>query len=635
MITFVSAYYTLQSTPYFNSHLEEWEPAPIFELARSGVQLCLYIGPTCAFETAFEELEKECPNFRVMPYRLYYKEMWIYHALKDWFGTTTIQMPASRNIEKDTLEYMVYMHSRHEIMEDAISENPWDSTHFAWIDFNSPRLFSKKTESFNKMKEIARYPFPDNAIYFAGFWTKLDADSVKNIANIIHWRFCGAFFLGDSKSFIQFANLYREYFPKYLKETGTFAWEVNFWAWLEYAAKDIWRPTWYRGDHNDEMLNIFAGVSADTYATPLNHCVNREDGGSKKIEYEYPKVEPFLPGSASYLAHGGKHYLNTRFVNYWMYPNGYYRFHTPDMVIENRNYLSELREDPDTLTLMPVDFREMDESVLYGLDGAPLIAPKREKRSFSVGLEDIRLFNGPGNRVRFIATNVEYSPGLKNRMILGTYDIATTSFRDCQVVVPPDANSWCEKNWIPVPFVNADGVEEERFIYKWSPMEIGRVDAATGQLQIVLRHNTNISAASWIFGRLRGSTTFIDCPSCVLPEGLRGGEGETQNTQYLVGLAHFSEEHSPRHYYHLLVLLEKGTLRPVRYSRVFYFEKLSIEFCIGMMLRGGIRTKDDGTKNDGTNGEDEPKYVFWISRFDRDPICMEVDCGVIGLDNVV
>jgi hypothetical protein len=196
MITFVSAYYTLQSTPYFNAHPEEWEPAPIFELARTGIQLCLYIGPTCAFETAFEELEKECPNFKLMPYRLYYKDMWVYRALEEWREADGIQMPASRNMEKDTLEYMVYMHSRHEILEDAISENPWDSTHFAWIDFNSPRLFSKKAESFDRLLEIARYPFPPESSYFAGCWAKLDAEAAKKIATSIHWRFCGAFFFG-------------------------------------------------------------------------------------------------------------------------------------------------------------------------------------------------------------------------------------------------------------------------------------------------------------------------------------------------------------------------------------------------------------------------------------------------------
>jgi hypothetical protein len=84
----------------------------------------------------------------------------------------------------------------------------------------------------------------------------------------------------------------------------------------------------------------------------------------------------------------------------------------------------------------------------------------------------------------------------------------------------------------------------------------------------------------------------------------------------LVGVAHFSEEHSPRHYYHVLVLLEKETLKPVRYSRVFYFEKLSIEFCIGFCVR-------------------REKYAFWVSRFDRDPVLIEVGIEELKLDNVV
>jgi hypothetical protein len=293
-----------------------------------------------------------------------------------------------------------------------------------------------------------------------------------------------------------------------------------------------------------------------------------------------------------------------------MYPNGYYRFHSPEMVIENRNFCSEL----DPITLEPLDYREMDETHLYGLDGNVLKAPEREKRPFSVGLEDIRLFTSKRREdsvLRFIATNVEYSPVSKNRMVLGTYDLETGSYRDCQVIVPPDANSWCEKNWIPVQFVTENGEEEERFIYKWSPMEIGRVDPATNQLQIVLRHHVN----HWLFSRLRGSTTFVDAPLGVLPTGMRDGSKE-----YLVGLAHFSEEHSPRHYYHLLILLEKATLKPVRMSRVFYFEKLSIEFCIGMCVRGDERGL---------------KYVFWISRFDRDPICLEVGVDELVMETMV
>jgi hypothetical protein len=537
-----------------------------------------------------------------MPYRLFYKEMWVYRALENWKGTEPIPLPHSRNLEKDTLEYLVYMHSRHEIIEDAISENPWDTTHFAWIDFNSPRLFSKKNESFSKLREIAKYPFPEETMYFAGCWPKLDAETAKNIANTIHWRFCGAFFLGDAKSFSEFADQYRAKFPEFLKLYGVFSWEVNFWAWMEWSC-GAWKPTWYRGDHNDQMLNIFSGVSADTYAVRLP-----EDANICKLEYVYPDIDTFLPGSASYVEHEGKHYLNTRMVNYWMYPSGYYRFHTPDFVIENRNLFSELDAD----TLMPIDFREMEESVLYRPDGDVLKAPEREKRPFSVGLEDIRLFCGKRDAdnkrpIRYLATNVEYSPVSKNRMVLGTYDSQSGTYRDCIVVIPPDPNSWCEKNWIPI-VSEWNGGEEELFIYKWSPMEIGRVNPVTNQLQIVIRHEIT----HWLFSRLRGSTTFVDCPDTFLPEELRGGGDNT----YLVGLVHFSEEHSPRHYYHLLVLLEKKTLRPVRYSKVFYFEKLTIEFCIGMAVR-------------------EAQYVFWISRFDRDPICIKMDARALPLENVV
>jgi len=601
-ITFVTAYFSLEATPYFESRREEWDPAPIFELARLGIQLCLYIGPNCKFESAFEDLEKECPKFRLMPYRLYYKDLWTYGAIEQHrlsLNAETIVLPQNRNREKDTVEYMVYMHSRHEIIEDVLSENPWKSTHFAWIDFNSPKLFQRKEESFAKLKEIAKYPFPKPANYFAGCWSKMDAASAP-LVDTIHWRFCGAFFLADTESFAKFGDLYRAKFGDLLRKSGVFTWEVNFWAWLESTAE--WSPTWFSGDHNDNMLNIFSGVSADTYATHLG-----ESAILSRKEYTYPAIEPFLPGSASHVEHLGKHYLNTRFVNYWMYPNGYYRFYSPDMVIENRNYCSLL--DPSNLE--PTDFSEMCERTIYGTDGAPLVLPTREKRTFSVGLEDIRLFSD-NCRVRFIATNVEYSPVSKNRMVLGTYDLETSTYRDCRVLMPPDPNSWCEKNWIPVSHVLADGTREERFIYKWSPMEIGRVDPSTNQLQIIQRHDIK----HWLFSKLRGSTTFVDAPLDILPKELRG-----EDSEYLVGLAHFSEEHSPRHYYHTLILLEKRTLKPVRYSRVFYFEKLSIEFCIGMTVKIGV--------------EGDARYVFWISRFDRDPLCLEVDARGLVLDRAV
>lgn len=610
-VTFVSAYHTLKSTPYFDINSEELNPAPIFELARTGINLCLYIGVDCKFETEFVELEKECPNFRVMPYRTNYEDMWVYRAVEEWLSEKgiecseqTIPLPIFRNAEKDTFEYLIYTHSRAEIIEDAISENPFDSTHFAWIDFHVPGLFSDKSESFAKLVEIANYSFPETASYFAGCWPRLDENMATVLAHRINWRFCGAFFLADAKTMGDFMEMYRTHFPVFLRAIETFTWEVNFWAWLEYT--DLWQTNWYRADHNDTLMNLLPGISADTYATILT------DNFVSRKEYNYPAIEPFLPGSASYLEHDGAHYINTRFVNYWMYPNGYYRFYSHDMTIENRNFLSKL----DGKTMKPLYFKEMKGDAIYDANQEPLVIPEREKRPFSVGLEDIRLFSGVkganGKRpVRFIATNVEYSESNRNRMIIGTYDINTLSYKNCVLTVPPDPNSWCEKNWIPVIRKNKEDVEEELFIYKWSPMEIGRIDPETNQLNIVVSHEIK----PWIFSRLRGSTTFVDAPLQFLPAGIDAKK------EYLIGLTHFSEEYTPRHYYHMMILLEKETLRPVRYSRVFYFESMSIEFCIGLALKP--KKRGDST------------YLFWISRFDRDPICLEVKKDAILLEHEI
>jgi hypothetical protein len=240
--------------------------------------------------------------------------------------------------------------------------------------------------------------------------------------------------------------------------------------------------------------------------------------------------------------------------------------------------------------LEPQDYREMDEKTLFLSDGSVLEKPAREKRPFSVGLEDIRLFSGikddEGDKrpVRFIATNVEYSANNKNRMILGTYDLESGQYRDCVMVVPPDPNSWCEKNWTPLG--------EGRFIYQWSPMEVWRYNQAPDQVgqpaPWVLERTVPTDAFPWLKAA-RGSTPLVPF-----------GDG------LLVGLVHFSEGSRPRHYFHVVVVLERETLRPVKTSVPMYFDVLGIEFCTGMVYQEGT-------------------MYAWVSRYDRDPVLVCLD----------
>jgi hypothetical protein len=167
-------------------------------------------------------------------------------------------------------------------------------------------------------------------------------------------------------------------------------------------------------------------------------------------------------------------------------------------------------------------------------------------------------------------------------MVIGEYDITDYSFKNCIIAKPP-YESVCEKNWIPIKDNNMD----VWFIYKWHPMQIGRI--VDESLEIHKSYDTS----TIVFGKIRGS-------SCCIEDTIEGVNG-------LVCVVHFSEELYPRQYFHRLVLLEKNTFKPLKYTDPFYFNHLGIEFCIGFMKK-------------------EMDYIFWISKIDRDPSMVKVNC---------
>jgi hypothetical protein len=189
------------------------------------------------------------------------------------------------------------------------------------------------------------------------------------------------------------------------------------------------------------------------------------------------------------------------------------------------------------------------------------------------GLEDVRLYEFNGS-IKFIATQRQWSPSKQSRMILGSVDLETNVFKDLQVLEPPHPTC-CEKNWIPI----VRGTEEH-FIYQWHPFQVGRIQE--GRLEIVQTYPTPKT-----FERVRGSTLFYDT-----------AEG-------LLGVVHYSEERKPRHYYHMLVLLNKETLEPLSVSDPFVFGRHGIEFCIGFTIR-------------------DSDLQFWYSQHDRDPVWLVI-----------
>jgi hypothetical protein len=169
------------------------------------------------------------------------------------------------------------------------------------------------------------------------------------------------------------------------------------------------------------------------------------------------------------------------------------------------------------------------------------------KPSHICGLEDVRIFER-SDGLYFTATTLEYSP--KIRILYGKYDPLSTSYSECKILESPTgAETPCEKNWLGIPFTND-------MIYNWYPLQIGSVEG--NELKIHTRHKTP-NFFRWV----------------------RGSAPPFRVNHELWTLVHVVEYSSPRKYYHLFVVLDATTYKPLRLSLPFVFGSATVEYCLG------------------------------------------------------
>jgi hypothetical protein len=544
--TFVTAYMTIYDRPYQNKDIT-WRFTQFKKLCQTGIPLAVFCSRDCE-EQFRNEILSEYSNV-VLLEAIDLSETWTYKTYQKVAAEVEIELPNTRCEDKDTAEYLILMNAKTEYVTRAIDINPFHSTHFAWVDFNIFHVFvgQEKYASY-LLNTLAKRTMAERFLTLPGCWGK---EYVREgyLVNDICWRFCGGFFIGSAGRMFEIHNEYLTHFENFLRTHKKLVWEVNFWAYLElHHGLSV---VWYSGDHNDSILRF------DAELTSFNLSDLPSFSG---IKYNYDDWGDYIPTSTAYVCHKGEHIINTRLVNYWLHPNGAYQINDPDRYIRTRNVGSKLVDG------VPDKYREMvEEDDRLICNGGHIF-----------GLEDIRLYNKTDGRIGYIATNINYSGTGRNRMVHGIYDLEYSVLRENEVLVPPDPNSWCEKNWTPLVRGGT-----EYFIYKWWPYEIGVLqEIDTSQRQLVIEISWKHSTP--LFSKVRGSTPFIETPDGLL------------------GVVHFSYEGHPRRYFHILVLLDKETLLPLRYSDYFVFRCISVEFCIGFSI-------------------ETEQYKFWISNFDRDP----------------
>jgi hypothetical protein len=541
---------------YDENHIAAWRdfPAPII----------LYV-PEEHFSTVNQILT---PNATVQIYITppYESMPWYFR------GENPLQLPSVRNGEKDTIHYIWHTHQKifclHQAMENC------DFNVGAYLDFHAPYElindsstleFIDKTLGFNQKHQL--YIQHRDSMYIPGCWGTPDDIHHDDFMNNVHWRFCGSFLFGSKRAIQRMYEQYNKHFISYLREHNFMLfWDVNFWACIEKLDED-WKPIWYAANHDDTLITSLPNVFQ-------YYTLSKIEDYKEQI-YDYPNYSPYRPMSASSIEHGGKHYLNTRYVNYWIYNHGMYYYPDDDPTIRTLNVCSILHPNNH----IPLTYNQMELETTI----------PNHPDAFSEGIEDIRLYKSCKDDICFIGSTLQYSLTGNISMIHGLYDVDSKKYYNTRIIDSP-YDSWCEKNWAPIPLPdNTDG-----FVYKWFPLEIGRLeedpsDDHKSRLNILYRNPMH----PW-FSKMRGSTPFITY------------------LDHLLAVVHFSYDNTPRQYFHQLVMINRENMTYMESSPVFCFRNIGVEFCIGFCIV-----------------EKSKLFGFWISQMDRDPMYIEIPISVL------
>jgi hypothetical protein len=199
-------------------------------LASTGIPLYIYLNK--GLETYGEQLEKEYSNVKVLEYITIDKS----------FLPDTVILPAYRNEQKDTSDYMCIQLMKLKLLSRASADIRILTDYIAWVDFGIWHFIKSADATTEKLKRISEYNWPCKSIYMPGCWDDRD----YNIIHHICWRYCGSFVIGHRELFNEIFSEQQRLVAQYLPHLR---WEINYWSKI----KGI---TWYCGSHDDTIFNV-------------------------------------------------------------------------------------------------------------------------------------------------------------------------------------------------------------------------------------------------------------------------------------------------------------------------------------------------------------------------------------------
>lgn len=169
-----------------------------------------------------------------------------------------------------------------------------------------------------------------------------------------------------------------------------------------------------------------------------------------------------------------------------------------------------------------------------------------------VGLEDVRLFSTSDGKLLY---NANRGLGNSNMKVEhGIVDVSKETTTNDVLLTFDERQTQVEKNWVLFPVGN-----KTKCIYNWSPLVIG--DIQNGQF-IKTGEQSELPD---FFRYIRGSTN-----------------GQVIDDEIWI-LSHVVSYESRRHYYHIMIVLDKTTFAVKKYSPLFTFEGKPVEYTLGFV----------------------------------------------------
>jgi hypothetical protein len=217
-------------------------------LIDSGINICVFVSKS--YYEIISNLCKDRPNVYLME-SIELSDLWTYQTTK---SVRDVSLPDEKLSHHDTYNFLILMNSKIEFVSKAMEVNPFDTTHFSWIDFSICHVIQNDM-SLRRLYTFSRSALKDSMLLFPACWSRIYADRyIDSLYSKVFWRFCGGFFIGDKQSLQQFNDSYRKYYKVFLEERKRLVWEVNFWFWLEKNGHII--PETYVANHNDSIIQI-------------------------------------------------------------------------------------------------------------------------------------------------------------------------------------------------------------------------------------------------------------------------------------------------------------------------------------------------------------------------------------------